>query len=185
MKTYIVCAMPGSGKTWTVNNIQNTKLRKLKIINMDDIYFFDMFYKPEYHEEIIKKFGKKIVNYSLQECMNPNFAKDYSSKIKELYDSNEYNFILTGIHWDVRLELYKMNLPYFVVMPDYNDEDSYINRLSKDRSEGMLNYMHYTWTSMETLYVFEIDRFIKLGSKSYLIDALDQIYCDDRYIRIY
>ena len=178
----IICAMPGSGKTWITEN-EKCYLRtssKISVINADDKYFFEMFYKPEYHEEVIKRFGKKIVDYRLTEFINPNFVEDYSNKLKELYDSKEYDFILTGIHWDIRLKLYQMKLLYYVVLPLYDDEDTYIDRLAVERGQDIADFMHNNWESMQALYSFEYNKLETFKGDEYLYDVLNRIYWGER-----
>lgn len=116
-----------------------------------------------------------------------NFPKNYVDYIEELIARSKEEqeldprttFIFCSTHYEVRLELDRRNISYFVVYPDISCKEEYLQRY-RDRgsSENFIELLSDNWEQ----WITDLDRLpdnrrIKLTSGQYFKDAFVSGWC--------
>ena len=104
MKTVIVAAFPGMGKTY-MSKVGGGK----KCLDLDS---------SRYHW--IWKDGKQTAEE------NPDFIRDYLAAIAKELEDQVYDAVFISSHDEVRKALKAANIKYFLVFPYYGDRKYYI-----------------------------------------------------------
>lgn len=109
----------------------------------------------------------------------PGWVEGYVDKIKETLDSCSYEYIFVSSHEEVREELERRCIDYFVVVPSIEDRDSYILRYLKRGSSmdfiRMLSKNYSEWIrSIQSSYqgYSRTGVVIQLKSGEYISDIL-------------
>lgn len=159
-KTYLISAFPGTGKTWSYNNLKN------KYLMLDsDSSFFSWLYDE---------------NKNKTEVRNPEFPQNYIEHIKS--NLGKYDFIFISTHKIVRDALRENNLEYILVYPLNTEENKkkYIqNYYNRGNNVSFVENMIENWDNflddlfMETYpihYVLGLD-----GNGEYVADLLEEL----------
>lgn len=78
---------------------------------------------------------------------NPNFVKDYVDHIEEASKTKRVLFVSS--HEEVREEMRKRGIPYFLVRPDRSLKEEYIERFKQRGSpEAFVTLMENKWDEM-------------------------------------
>lgn len=164
----IISAFPACGKTFFFNNFKN----KYKILDSDSSMF---------------SWGYDS-NGNKTDCRNPDFPNNYIQHIKDNY--KKYDIIFISSHQEVREAMKENNIDYFLVYPDINEKENWLQRMKNRNSpDTMISFIDKNWDNF--IQDIESEYFpilVKLGTNSqngnfiteYLIDNLffinSQIY---------
>lgn len=111
MRTIIISAFPGMGKSYAVEHLPQYKMLDLESSNYSWIKTND---------------GK---------VRNPLFAQNYIDHLKQLKDQGLYQVVFVSSHKIVRQALQHHKIYYYLVYPDISLKDQYIRRYRERGNE--------------------------------------------------
>ncbi len=127
MKTIIISAFPGMGKSYTANHLSQYKMLDLE--------------SSDY--SWIKTNQGKI--------RNPVFPQNYIKTIKNLIFQNLYQIIFISSHKIVRQQLQKNKIQYYFIYPDIFLKDEYIERFKqRGNDQQFIKLLEQNWESWIT-----------------------------------
>lgn len=144
MKTIVISAFPGVGKTYFMQNNKD-----IKILDSDS---------SEYSH---------IVNQQGQKVINPEWPKNYMDHLKKQIAKQEWDYILVSSHEVVRTKLARNFIEYYLVYPDEKLKKEYLKRY-KDRGSDknfikLLNDNFQQWIEdMDLQFYFGITKRLKI-----------------------
>ena len=128
MKTKIISAFPGTGKSYYHKNHPNTTLDS-------DSSQFSWLYDGD---------GNKLYDDDEKPIRNPWFPSNYIEHIKS--NIGKYEYIFVSSHKEVREALVDNCLLFYLIYPDFNDMDIYIERYKQRGSpDGFINLVRNNW----------------------------------------
>ena len=128
MKTKIISAFPGTGKTYYHKNHPNTTLDS-------DSSQFSWLYD---------EWGDKLLNLDGKPMRNPSFPSNYIEHIKS--NISKYEYIFVSSHKEVREALVDNCLLFYLIYPDFNDMDIYIERYKqRGSSDDFIKLIKNNW----------------------------------------
>lgn len=128
MKTKIISAFPGTGKSYYHKNHPDTTLDS-------DSSQFSWLYDKD---------GNKCLDEEGNQIRNPYFPKNYIEHIKS--NIGKYEYIFVSSHEEVREELVDNCLYFYLIYPDYNDKELYIKRYKQRGSpESFIELINNKW----------------------------------------
>lgn len=120
MRTRIISAFPGTGKSYYHNKYPKTTLDS-------DSSNFSWIYPKE---------GKKV--------RHPDFPNNYIKHIKD--NIGKYNYIFVSSHKEVRDALLNECIFFYLIYPRFSDRDFYMKRYEDRGSpEGFINLINNNW----------------------------------------
>ena len=163
-KTTILSVFPGLGKTYLSDHQDDLNI---KVIDIDNIYGFDMFYDKKYIHYIIDNYGEIVDESLFAKYGNSNYPDNIVNKIIEKYKSGSYDFILIGINKHIRLRLYRRNIPYSLIFPSDDIKFMYNDRFT---DKGIKDFnLNSNWEVMRMIYMHEINH-VEICNNLYLFD---------------
>lgn len=127
MKTIIISAFPGMGKSYTANHLSQYKMFDLESSNYSWI---------------------EIDNKKIR---NPVFPQNYIKTIKNLIFQNLYQIIFISSHKIVRQQLQKNKIQYYFIYPDIFLKDEYIERFKqRGNDQQFIKLLEQNWESWIT-----------------------------------
>ena len=131
MKTRIISAFPGTGKTYYhISNRENT-------LDSDSSNF--SWIKDEKGKNTDKR--------------NPEFPKNYMENIKS--NIGKYDFIFVSSHKEVRDALRENGIPYYLIYPPTEKKDQFMKRyVDRGSSKEFISLMDSNWEK----WISEIDQ---------------------------
>ena len=111
MRTIIISAFPGMGKSYAVEHLPQYKMLDLESSN---------------YSWIKTNEGK---------VRNPSFAQNYIDHLKQLKNQGSYQVIFVSSHKIVRQALQHNKMRYYFVYPDISLKDEYIRRYRERGNE--------------------------------------------------
>ena len=128
MKTKIISAFPGTGKTYYHKNHPDTTLDS-------DSSQFSWLYDKD---------GNKLYDDDNKPIRNPWFPSNYIEHIKS--NIGKYEYIFVSSHKEVREALVDNCLLFYLIYPDYNDKEIYIERYKQRGSpERFIDLVRNNW----------------------------------------
>ena len=128
MKTKIISAFPGTGKSFYHKNHPDNTLDS-------DSSQFSWLYDKD---------GNKLYDDDNKPIRNPWFPSNYIEHIKS--NIGKYKYIFVSSHKEVREALENNCLVFYLIYPDFNDIDIYIERYKEKGSpEGFINLVKNNW----------------------------------------
>ena len=128
MKTKIISAFPGTGKSYYHINHPETTLDS-------DSSLFSWLYDVN---------GNKLYDDDEKPIRNPWFPSNYIEHIKS--NIGKYEYIFVSSHKEVREALVDNCLLFYLIYPDIDDMDNYIERYKQRGSpEGFINLVKNNW----------------------------------------
>ena len=125
MKTIIISAFPGTGKTYFYEKYKNSDI---KVLDSDSSNF----------SWIKDKNGNNTTK------RNPDFPQNYINHIKE--NIGKADIIFVSSHDIVRQSLYDNGIKYIVAYPDNDCKDEYLERYrNRGNTEEFINMMNKNW----------------------------------------
>lgn len=125
MKTIIISAFPGTGKTYFYEKYKNSDI---KVLDSDSSNF----------SWIKDKNGNNTTK------RNPDFPQNYINHIKE--NIGKADIIFVSSHDIVRKALYDNGIKYIVAYPDNDCKDEYLERYrNRGNTEEFINMMNKNW----------------------------------------
>lgn len=149
MKTRIVSAFPGTGKTHYYNNHKDTCL-----------------------DSDSSQFSWVVVDG--QRTRNPEFPQNYIQHIKD--NIGKYEFILVSSHAEVRRSLKDNYLFYYLMFPESYDKENYMQRYRERGSDqsfiDLLNKNWNDWINSCELESYDDCQKIHIRSGRWLTDEI-------------
>jgi hypothetical protein len=149
IKTKIVAAFPGTGKTWAASQTP-------RIYDCDSPPFFWL------------DGGIRI---------NIEFPYNYVDHIVREMDNPDYDYILVSCQKAVLQDLHSHDIPYTLVLPNNKLKEEYLQRI-KDRgsSESLYKAIDKNWSTIlfKAVTVSSNREIIILDSNEYLFPLLDE-----------
>lgn len=134
MLTKVVCAFPGTGKSYLA--------KKYPHLMLD--------YDSSRFSWITLSFGEKI--------RNPDFPENYIQHIENMVSKQRYEIIFVSSHSEVREALRRNNIPFTLVYPRLKDKSKYLLRYSKrGNTEEFISSVEKNWKSWILALQSEID----------------------------
>ena len=128
MKTKIISAFPGTGKSYYHINHPETTLDS-------DSSLFSWLYDGD---------GNKLYDDDEKPIRNPWFPSNYIEHIKS--NIGKYEYIFVSSHKEVREALVDNCLLFHLIYPDFDDMDIYIERYKQRGSpEEFINLVKNNW----------------------------------------
>lgn len=128
MKTKIISAFPGTGKTYYHKNHPETTLDS-------DSSQFSWWYDDK---------GNKVLDEDGNQIRNPYFPSNYIKHI--ISNIGKYEYIFVSSHKEVRDALVANCLLFYLVYPDYDDKKIYIERYKqRGSSDDFINLVTSNW----------------------------------------
>lgn len=128
MKTKIISAFPGTGKTFYHKNHPETTLDS-------DSSFFSWWYDDK---------GNKVLDENGNQIRNPYFPQNYIKHI--ISNIGKYEYIFVSSHKEVREALVNNCLLFYLIYPDYNDKNDYIERYKeRGSSDDFIKLVESNW----------------------------------------
>lgn len=125
MKTIIISAFPGTGKTYFYEKYKNSDI---KVLDSDSSNF--SWIKDENGNNTTER--------------NPDFPQNYINHIKE--NIGKVDIIFVSSHDIVRQSLYDNGIKYIVAYPDNDCKDEYLERYrNRGNTEEFINMMNKNW----------------------------------------
>jgi len=130
MKTKVLCAFPGLGKSYATRHFAD----EFKMKDSDSSEF-------HYLEGLDGK------------TTNPDWPKNYLKHIREILKSEEYDFLFVSTHAEVREGLHLHGVPYVLVIPHNTPQvkaeflKRYRERGSSEKFVALLDRMWNEWTN--------------------------------------
>lgn len=122
MKTIIISAFPGMGKSYTANHLSQYKMFDLESSNYSWI---------------------EIDNKKIR---NPVFPQNYIKTIKNLIFQNLYQIIFISSHKIVRQQLQKNKIQYYFIYPDISLKEEYIKRFKqRGNNQNFIEQLKKNW----------------------------------------
>ena len=122
MKTIIISAFPGMGKSYTANHLSQYKMFDLESSNYSWIEIDE---------------GK---------VHNPMFPQNYIEIIKKLVYQGSYQVIFISSHKIVRQALQHNKMRYYFVYPDISLKDEYIRRFKqRGNDQQFVKLLEQNW----------------------------------------
>lgn len=157
MKTRIISAFPGCGKTYCFNK---QKELGLKILDSDSSEF--SWLKDENNKNTSER--------------NPDFPNNYIRHIKE--NIGKCDIIFVSSHEVVRDALIANELPFTIMYPGVNSKEEYLDRyLKRGNNEKFINFIGTNYEK----FIKEIDEInskyvhkVKLSPNQYIMDIIDK-----------
>lgn len=155
MRTRIISAFPGTGKTYYYNKYPE------KCLDSDSSLF------------------SWVINEKNEKVRNPEFPNNYIQHIKD--NIGKYEFIFVSTHKEVREALLDNCLFFYLVYPDRHRKEEFIQRY-KDRGDDkefvkLLENNYNKW--IKELYFCEVGcKRVRFGF-SYLENELNHIVCSE------
>ena len=127
-KTKIISAFPGTGKSYYHKNHPETTL------DSDSSFFSWM----------IDEWGDKLLGLDGKPMRNPQFPQNYIEHIKS--NIGKYEYIFVSSHKEMREALVDNCLLFYLIYPDFDDMDVYIERYKQRGSpEEFINLVRNNW----------------------------------------
>lgn len=130
MRTAVISAFPGCGKSYIYKNYNNTKYNKKnwKILDSDSSDY--SWLKDENGNNTTER--------------NPDFPNNYIKHIKD--NIGKVDVIFVSSHKEVRKALKRNNIDFFLVFPTKDMKNMFIKRY-KDRgnTENFINFISNNW----------------------------------------
>lgn len=135
MRTAIVSAFPGCGKSYIYEKYNNTK-----------------YYGREYDNKIWKILDSDSSEYSWikdkdgnnTKEKNPEFPKNYINHIKE--NIGKVDVIFVSSHKEVRQALKENNIKFFLIFPLKEMKENFIERYkNRGNTEDFINFISKNW----------------------------------------
>lgn len=148
MKTKIICAFPGTGKT----SFQSNHTSKLRVLDLDSNQFTNG-HSPN------------------GQTKSDNFPHNYIKNIEQ--HLGKVDILFVSIHKQVLEELDTKNIPYALVYPNHNLKQEYLKRFS-DRGDNQefINLISKYWeTNLNYLKSKKNHPNIILKSNQYISDV--------------
>lgn len=149
MKTRIISAFPGCGKTHFHKNN-----KKYKTLDSDFSNFSWV----------------KDKNGNNTKVRNPNFPKNYIEHIKN--NIGKYDFIFVSSHKEVRDALLEECIFFYLLYPQYYNKEKYLKRYrERGSTEGFIQLINNNWDS----WIHELS-FVEVGCERIIMvfDYLEQ-----------
>ena len=128
MKTKIISAFPGTGKTYYHKNHPDTTLDS-------DSSQFSWLYD---------EWGYKLLGLDGKPMRNPQFPQNYIEHIKS--NIGKYEYIFVSSHKEVREALVNSNLHFTLVYPEIGLKQEYIERYKqRGSSEKFIELLSNNW----------------------------------------
>lgn len=130
--------------------------------------------------ELFKIYGEsKVSDSDSSKFPKDNFPANYISHIKDLITNSNKKYILISSHKVVRDALIAENIPFFLVYPNENCKDDYINRyIRRGSPEAFVNLLSNNFNT----FVQEckttnspLTTHIELSEGQYLSDVLTKL----------
>lgn len=139
----IISAFPGVGKTFFHNKHKETTLDS-------DSSEFSWTITKEYNGGD----GNEGYGYHDIKVKNPNFPKNYIEHIKE--NIGKYEYIFVSSHKEVREALYDNCIFFYLVYPEENRKDEFIQRYkNRGNNETFIRLVESKWKDWLTEIFFE------------------------------
>ena len=136
MKTKIISAFPGTGKSYYHINHPETTLDS-------DSSLFSWLYDDD---------GNKLYDDDEKPIRNPWFPSNYIEHIKS--NIGKYEYIFVSSHKEVREALVDNCLLFYLVYPDFDDIDIYIERYKQRGSpERFIDLVRNNWEE----WIYELE----------------------------
>lgn len=136
MKTKIIFAFPGTGKSFYHKNHPDTTLDS-------DSSQFSWWYDDK---------GNKVLDENGNQIRNPYFPSNYIKHIKS--NIGKYEYIFVSSHKKVREALVDNCLLFYLIYPDYNDKELYIERYKQRGSpESFIELINNKWED----WIYELE----------------------------
>lgn len=128
MKTKIISAFPGTGKSFYHKNHPETTLDS-------DSSLFSWIYDTD---------GDKVLDVNNKPIRNNQFPQNYIEHIKS--NIGKYEYIFVSSHKEVREALVDNCLLFYLIYPDYNDKEIYIERYKqRGSSDDFIKLIENNW----------------------------------------
>jgi hypothetical protein len=156
MKTLIISAFPGTGKSYCIENRDD-----LELLDSDSSKF----------SWKLNSLGNKIRNEEF-----PKNYVDYIKSTKTVDVGKAPHVVFVSTHEEVRKELRKRDIKCIFVYPDIKLKSEYVKRY-RDRgsSEQFIKQLYDNWEKWIVGLKFEKGKYYVLKSGEYLYDILDEI----------
>ena len=157
MKTKIISAFPGTGKSYYHKNHLETTLDS-------DSSQFSWLYD---------EWGDKLLGLDGKPMRNPQFPQNYIEHIKS--NIGKYEYIFVSSHKEVREALVNNCLLFYLIYPDYDDKEIYIERYKqRGSSDNFIKLIENNWNN----WIEELDWqddcvLFKLPKNSNITEYLD------------
>ena len=160
MKTKIISAFPGTGKSYYHLHNENT-------LDSDSSNFSWLY----------DKFGHKLSDPNGNQIRNPEFPQNYIEHIKS--NIGKYEYIFVSSHKEVREALVNNCLLFYLIYPDYNDKEIYIERYKqRGSSDDFIKLIENNWED----WIYELEDqescFIRQLTKNTTISHLLKYFND-------
>lgn len=135
MRTAIISAFPGCGKSYIYNKYNNTR-----------------YYGQDYNNKTWKMLDSDSSEYSWikdengnnTKERNPNFPQNYINHIKE--NIGKVDVIFVSSHKEVRQALKDNNIKFFLIYPIKEMKEDFIKRYrSRGNTEDFINFISNNW----------------------------------------
>ena len=149
MKTRIIAAFPGCGKSQCAKNHP-----ELKILDSDSSKF-------------------SWININLEKKRNFDFPNNYIKHIKNCI--GKYDIIFVSTHKVVREALEKENIPYILVCPKLSDKQEYLERYkNRGDSDSFIKTMDEPWEEwLNEIHEIYGEKPFYISSGRYINDELE------------
>lgn len=128
MKTKIISAFPGTGKSYYHKNHP-------KITLDSDSSLFSWIYDTD---------GDKVLDVNNKPIRNNQFPQNYIEHIKS--NIGKYEYIFVSSHKEVREALVDNCLLFYLIYPDYNDKEIYVERYKqRGSSDDFIKLIESNW----------------------------------------
>lgn len=134
MLTKVVCAFPGTGKSYLAKKYPHL------ILDYDSSRF----------SWITTSFGQKV--------RNPDFPENYIQHIENMVEKQRYEIIFVSSHSEVREALRRNNIQYTLVYPRLRDKSKYLLRYAeRGNTEEFISSVEKNYKSWILALQSEID----------------------------
>lgn len=134
MKTRLICAFPGTGKSYLA------KQYPWRMLDYDS-----------------SRFSWRTNSEGVKE-RNPDFPNNYIKHIKSLMEANRYEVIFVSSHSEVRQALKENGIFFTLVYPRLQDKSKYIKRYSdRGNTEDFIKSVSRNWRTWILTLQAEID----------------------------